>query len=362
MRGPVRIGAGALAEAVAQLFAAAGIAPAAAAMVAEDLVAADVEGVASHGVVLAPMYLERIQKGSVSRDSLGALVSDRQAALVIDAGNILGQLSARQAVGLAATRAAECGVAVVAVRNAFHFGTAGRYARMLAERGCIGIVMANTRPLMPPTGGTEAVTGNNPIAIAAPSAGAFPPGVDMALSAAAMGKIRNAAAAGGRIPTGWATDRDGVDTTDPQAAIAGMLLPAAGPKGFGLALMIDLLCGGLSGGGIGAQVRPLFGMLDQPYDSANLFMAIHVGHFGDPKAFAQRVAAAALAVSSIKPAPGVDQVFAPGERVHETRRRAGGHCELAQPTVLALTRSAADLGVDLSPLFQNAGEPEGALR
>src|SRR5438093_1430235 len=108
--------------------------------------------------------------------------------------------------GIPTTRARESGLAAVAVRNGFHFGTAGRYARMMAEQNCVGIVLSNTRPLMPAPGGAEAVVGNNPIAIALPSAGEFPVEADMALSATAMGKIRLAAAAGARIPEDWAGD------------------------------------------------------------------------------------------------------------------------------------------------------------
>ncbi|MEO5708098.1 MAG: Ldh family oxidoreductase [Alteraurantiacibacter sp.] len=341
----------ALARGVARMFAAAGIPASAAAVAAEDLVAADLEGVPSHGVMLVPMYLQRIRQGSVSCEEAGEVVSDRQGAIVIDGHNVLGQLTARQAVDLAASRAADLGIAAVAVRNAFHFGTAGRYARMLADRGCIGIVMCNTRPLMPPPGGAQPVTGNNPIAIAAPSAGPFASEVDMALSAAAMGKIRNAAAAGQSIPPGWATDSEGAPTTDPNAAIAGMLLPAAGPKGFGLACMIDLLCGGLSDGGIGSEVRPLFGMLDQPYGSANLFIALNVGHFTRSETFAGRAAAAAEAVSSARRAPGFDRIFAPGEMAHCARESAGGWCHLAAPTLAALRQEAALLGLDPADLF-----------
>jgi LDH2 family malate/lactate/ureidoglycolate dehydrogenase len=351
MADTVRVSADALVQGIARIFIAAGIAPGAAVIVAQDLVAADLEGVASHGVMLVPMYVERIRAGSVSRLTEGTIVSDRQTAVVIDAGNALGQLTARQAVELAATRATEFGMASVAVRNAFHFGAAGRYARMLAERGCIGMVMCNTRPLMPPTGGAEPVTGNNPLAIAAPGAGDFAPEVDMALSAAAMGKIRNAAATGLEIPLGWATDKSGADTTDPEAAIAGMLLPAAGPKGFGLAFIIDLLCGGLSGGGIGAQVRPLFSSLLQPYNSANLFIAIHVGHFTDPARFAERASAAAAAVSAVRRAPGVERVYAPGELAQAMRAKADGVCGLQAATAASLRKTALSLDVDLSGLF-----------
>ena len=154
---PVRVDAERLTSAVADIFTALGIAPAAARIVAQDLVLADLEGVGSHGVMLMPMYVERIQKGSVSKRSDGDVVSDNKAAIVIDAANTLGQLTAHQAVNLVSARAREFGMATVAVRNAFHFGTAGRYARLIAEHGCIGIVMSNTRPLMPAPGGLSLI-------------------------------------------------------------------------------------------------------------------------------------------------------------------------------------------------------------
>ncbi len=262
---PVRIDADRLTAVVADVFTALGVAAASARVVAEDLVSADLEGVGSHGVMLLPMYVERLQKGSVSKESAGAVVVDNRTSLVIDAHHVLGQLTAHQAVGLVTSRAHEYGMATVAVRNAFHFGTAGRYARLIASQGCVGIVMSNTRPLLPAPGGAEAITGNNPIAVAVPSSGPHPVEVDMALSATAMGKIRLAAAAGKPIPADWAMAADGSPTTDPNEAIKGMLAPAAGPKGFGLAFVIDLLCGGLSEGAIGAEVRPLYGDASQPY-------------------------------------------------------------------------------------------------
>jgi LDH2 family malate/lactate/ureidoglycolate dehydrogenase len=334
-----------LAAAVAGMLTAAGIRQEDAAVVAEDLVAADLEGVASHGVMLLPMYLARIAKGSVSRRSAGEVVSDRGCAIVIDAGNALGQLTARQAVALAVARAQEIGMASVAVRNGFHFGTAGRYARMMAAQDCVGIVLSNTRPLMPAPGGAEAVVGNNPIAIALPSAGAFPVEVDMALSATAMGKIRLAAAAGERIPRDWAIDSAGTPTTDPAAAIRGMLMPAAGAKGFGLAFVIDLICGGLSDGAVGAGVRPLYGDTAEPYRCAHFFLAIHAGHFLCGDRFAMRVRDEALRVSRSKRGGGVTRVYAPGELVAAAREQSGGMCRLDAQTVAGLVAAAADLGL-----------------
>jgi LDH2 family malate/lactate/ureidoglycolate dehydrogenase len=334
-----------LSAAVAAIFVAAGIRQEDAAIVAEDLVAADLEGVASHGVMLIPMYVERIAKGSVSRKSAGEVVSDRGCAIVVDADNALGQLTARQALKLAVARAQEIGMAAVAVRNGFHFGTAGRYARMMAAENCVGIVLSNTRPLMPAPGGAEAMVGNNPIAIALPSAGVFPVEVDMALSATAMGKIRLAAAAGESIPADWAIDSEGRPTTDPAAAIKGMLLPAAGPKGFGLAFVIDLLCGGLSDGSVGAGVRPLYGDPAQPYRCSHFFLAIHAGHFPVGDRFAERVRDEALRVSASKRGPGVARVYAPGELLAATRDKSGGVCRLDAQTVTSLIATATGVGL-----------------
>lgn len=342
-----------LVAAVSEIFVAVGIARSDAALVASDLVAADVEGVASHGIMLLPMYVDRILAGSVSKRSRGDIVSDRGGAVVIDAGDALGQLTARQAVELAAERAKKHGLSAVSIRNAFHFGAAGRYARMLADQGCVGVVMANTRPLMPAPGAAQALTGNNPIAIAAPSGGAFAPEVDMALSAVAMGKIRNAASAGQAIPEGWAADKSGAGTTDPKAAIEGMLLPAAGPKGYGLAFLVDLLCGGLSDGAIGAEVAPLYGDPARPYRCSSFVLAIDVGHFVDADSFKSRAKIEAERVSAAKRAPGIERVFAPGELAYVARSAAGERCRVTPNALSSLVDTAHKVGVDVSSHFSN---------
>jgi LDH2 family malate/lactate/ureidoglycolate dehydrogenase len=341
----VRIDAARLVSAVAHIFTALGVAAKDARVVAEDLVAADLEGVASHGVMLVPLYVDRLLQGSVSTRSSGEVVSDRGAAIVIDAANALGQLTAHQAAALAVRRAKEIGAAIVAIRNAFHFGTAGRYARLMAGQNCAGIVMSNTRPLMPAPGGAEAMVGNNPLAIALPTTGAHPVEVDMALSATAMGRIRLAASEGASIPDGWAVDAHGQPTTDPATAIKGMLLSAAGPKGFGLAFVIDLLCGGLSDGAVGAAVRPLYGDPALPYRCSQLFLAIDIGHFPATETFARCVQDQAEQVRRSKCAPGVERIYAPGELAQATRLANGGVCTLSRPTLDSLVSAAAKAGL-----------------
>lgn len=330
---------------VARLFAAAGVPERAATTVAEALVDADLEGQSSHGVMLVEMYLDRIRKGSVSLKQAGEIVSDRGATIVLNAHHALGHLTGDQSIKIAVERARRFGIGLVAVRHGFHFGTARRFALQAARDDCIGIVMCNTRPLMPAPGGAERVVGNNPVAIAVPSEGPVPIVLDMATSEAAMGKIRMAEKAGERIPDTWAVTADGSSTNDPAEAIAGMLLPASGPKGFGLAFLIDLLCGILSDGAMGGAVQPLYGDAAIPYDSSHLFIAIDIGHFGDRAKLRAAATAAAERIRAGKRAPGVARLFIPGEPEWTKREGAAGQVTLPPAVADTLLRLAKELGV-----------------
>jgi LDH2 family malate/lactate/ureidoglycolate dehydrogenase len=318
--------------------------------VAEAMVDADIEGLGSHGLMMLPMYLDRASAGSIDPRAGGRIVVDQGPRVVMDAENGFGHVTATAAATLAAERAEAHGLAAVAVRNAFHFGAAGRYARAMALRGCIGIVLANTRPLMPAPGGAERIVGNNPVAIAVP-AGAEPIVLDLALSAGAMGKIRLADSKGEAIPGDWATDAAGVPTTNAAEAITGMLLPTGGAKGFGLAVMVDLLVGGLSSGAIGDEVRPLFGDLSQPYGSANLFLAIKVDGFRPLAEFEAAAGAFADKVRGSRLAPGASPARMPGDRAVAAHRSFSGTLALPAATLGGLRKSAERLGVALPAAF-----------
>lgn len=345
-----------LATFVADLFAAAGVPRRSAATVADGLVDADLEGLHSHGVMLVDMYVERLRQGSVATREAAAVVSERDGAVVLDAGHALGQLTGQQAMAIAIEKAKQFAAGIVSVRHGFHFGTAGRYAQQAANADCVGIAMCNTRPLMPAPGGGERVVGNNPIAIAIPSAGDIPIVLDMATSEAAMGKIRMAEKAGESIPATWAVTAAGAPTTSPTEAIAGMLLPAGGAKGFGLSFMIDMLCGLLSQGASGAAVRPLYGDFAVPYDCSHLFIAIDVAHFGDVGRFRQHAAAAAEHIRAGTRAPGVAQVCTPGEPEWRRRQRAAGHVTVEPPVVAMLRRYARELGIGTGPLDETTND------
>lgn len=320
----VGIHAGSLADAVGAIFRAAGADSGRAATVAESLVDADLEGVASHGVMLVPMYVERIRAGSVDPTADPEVVIDDDGVAVIDAGHGFGQITGDEAMRLAVEKAHRFGLGLVTARNGFHFGMARRFALQASRAGCVGIVSCNTRPLMPAPGGAERMVGNNPIAIAMPSSGEVPVVLDIALSEAAMGKIRMANAVGRDIPDSWATNSDGTPTTDPAAAIDGMLLPTGGHKGFGLAFMFDLLAGVLSSGAWGERVNPLYGDPAVPYGASHLFLAIHVGHFRDPGEAGAEVEAAAERIRRSRPAEGTNRMYSPGQPEWERRKRAGG--------------------------------------
>lgn len=341
----VKVDTSELLRLVEELFVALGAPKVDAHLLADSLVTADLEGVASHGVMLIPMYVQRVKTGSVSLTATPLVVEDHGGLVVMTAANALGQVSSQKAVDLAVTRARLHGVSVVTVRDGFHFGAAAYWTRQFAQLGMIGFALSNTRPLMPAPGGAERIVGNNPLSIAFPAEPDAPLVVDMATSASAMGKIRVAASQGHPIPQGWATNADGQPTTSAQAAIDGMLLPAAGPKGFGLAVAIDLLCGALSGGGVGAAVRPLYANLDQSYNCSHTFIAIDAARVGGGEGIATTVATFAQDVRSSRRAPGNDRVYAPGDLERARKASCGSTCALSANLPEQLNALAEEVGI-----------------
>ncbi|WP_166345666.1 Ldh family oxidoreductase [Phytoactinopolyspora limicola] len=333
--------------AITRIFRSEGFSAKAAGLVATSLVQAELTGVASHGAMLVPMYVDRLRAGSVSRHENAEVVHRHGAVTVLDGRHALGQLTGHQAMRLAVDAAKEHGVGVSVVRHAFHFGRAATYGELAAEHGCLGIAMSNTRPLMPAVGGAEPVVGNNPLAVVAPTPDG-PISLDMALSEAALGKIRLAEAAGTSIPDTWATDKDGNPTTTAAAAVGGMLLPTGGPKGFGLALMIDVLTGVLSGGAFGDGVKGLYADVSVPNDCAHFFLALDVAAFGDPDSFAARIEALAAFVLGSRTRPGVDAVMLPGQREREeAQRRLADGIWLPGSVVSGLRSAAENVGTTL---------------
>jgi LDH2 family malate/lactate/ureidoglycolate dehydrogenase len=349
----VHVPAAWLTDVVAGLFATAGLSQASARTIAGSLVEADMRGIPSHGVMLVPMYLDRLEAGTISAHDEAVVVVDAGAVAVLDGGHALGQLTGDQAMALAIEKARHHGVGAVVVRRAFHFGGAFRYVMQAADAGCIGVAAANTRPLMPAPGGAEAVVGNNPLAVGVPTAG-DPIVLDIALSEVALGKIRLAEQEGRKIPSTWATDANGEPTTDPAAAIAGLLLPSGMHKGYGLALIVDVLTGVLSGGAFGSDVKGLYADVSVPNDCAHFFLALDVGAFASIEEFQERVGALGDAVTGSTRAPGVDRLYLPGQIEAERHAEAAANGIELDASVLEALRNASGGDLPRPPTMERA--------
>lgn len=309
----IRISLAVLEDITARIFSKLGFSPTASYTIAQSLVNADLRGVHSHGVMLVPIYVERIQRGLVGHHEVGEVVIDKDVVVVLDGHHGMGQLIGQQAMHLAIEKAKNYGIGAVGVYHSHHFGAAAFYALMAVKAECIGIATSNSTPLMPAPGGAQAVVGTTPIAIAVPAGYEQPLVLDMALSQVAQGKIRYAARAHQPIPPNWATDDRGVPTTDPETALKGFLLPVGGPKGFGLALMVDVLSGILLGGAWGPRVRSIYRDLENSNDCGHFFIAIHIPHFGTANTFAREVETMIQTIQESRRAPGTERLFVPGE-------------------------------------------------
>src|SRR5437867_11187422 len=218
------------------------------------LQAADLRGIDSHGVARLHTYFDMLQIGRIDPKPNVTIVRESPSTATVDGGNGLGLVVGPKANAIAMEKALAVGSGWVSVRNTNHYGIAGYYVLEALKRDLIGWSMANTTPSVTPLWGAERMLGTNPIAIAFPGREEPPIVIDMATSAAAYGKIEIAKRAGKPIPLGWAIDRQGAPTTDPNAMIdGGAQVPlgstrdGGGHKGDGLAVVVDVLSAVLSG-------------------------------------------------------------------------------------------------------------------
>lgn len=216
-------------------------------IIAECYATADLYGVSSHGVAILPSHIKRIQKGGYNLNPKIHVEKSSSSFAVINSDNAIGPISAsfctKKAIDLATTQ----GIGVVFTHHANTYGPAFIYALMMAEKGLIGITCCNSPSAMPAPNGKEKLLGTNPLAIVTPTKSDTPIIYDIATSIVAKSKINQIRIAEGTIPEGWALDKNGNPTTDPTSAIEGLVLPMSGFKGYGLAMMIDILAGVLSG-------------------------------------------------------------------------------------------------------------------
>lgn len=295
----------------AQLLEAHGLTVADARLLSDSLVESNLRGIDSHGVARLQHYLKRIQGGSIEPRPDIAFAPLGPAAGRLDGGHGMGQIAMSRAADEAIALARDSGAGWVSVCNSSHCGALSYFGLQIAQAGMIGLVFTHVDPMVLPHGASEPFCGTNPICITMPGRGGRDICLDMATSVTPWNSIANAAQEGVSIPTGWAVDGAGNDTTDPDVVSA--LYPVAGYKGAGLGLVIDVLCAMLSGAPIGPDIPKMYGDYTERRRLGGLVGAIDIKRFVEVEAFRDRVEQLLARWGQVRPAHPGGRVLFPGE-------------------------------------------------
>ncbi|HEV7439825.1 MAG TPA: Ldh family oxidoreductase [Methylobacterium sp.] len=288
--------------------------PAAAASVARALVGAEADGLKGHGLARVAPYAAQVRAGKVVGDAEISVERPRPGVLAIDAAHGFAYPALDAAVARLPAIARQQRIAAAAIRRSHHCGAAGRPVEALADERLVAHLFANTPAAMAPWGGAKPVFGTNPLAFACPLPGRPPIVVDLALSKVARANIVGARSRGETLPEGWALDAEGRPTTDPDAALKGTMVPLGDTKGTALALMVEILAAGLTGGRFAAEASSFLDAEGDPPGTGQLLIAIDADVFD--AAAPERFAALAAMIE------GQDGARLPGARRLALRARA----------------------------------------
>jgi len=342
MTAEVRLPADELERWTRDLLVSAGLERDAATTVAASLIETSLRGIDSHGVARVPIYCARLRAGGINPRPRPRIVREDGAVALIDGDTGPGQVAGVMAMSVAIRLARQLGVGATFVRRSSHYGAAGYYAMQAARAGLVGVSTTNAELLVVPFGGATPALGTNPIAVAAPlpDGGVFC--LDMATSQVAMNRIFNARDEGRPIPEGWGVDTEGRGTTDATRAVAGV--PLGGYKGYGLAIVVELLSAVLSGAGVARDAGVLYGADAEPQDIGHFQLALDPERLVGREAAAASLAGLLQSLKQIAPAPEHDEVLVPGEpeeRAETARRRDG------VPLTGVLAHTLAELSAEL---------------
>lgn len=330
---------------VLQVLAKCGVAQEDAEITAEVLVTTDTWGVFTHGTKALYAYSRRLRANGLKPRGRPRVQKEGPAWALVDGDSSLGMVTGVFSMKLAMAKAAAAGVAFVVVRNSCHFGAAGYYASLAAAEGQIGIAVSNDVPSVAAPGSLGPVLGSNPFAFASPSGQAGDLVLDIATAAVAGGKVAAAAAEGKSVPNTWLIDSEGNPTGDPTLFLQqkAALAPMAGHKGYGLALMIEILSGVLSGSAlrdrVGIWMREPLG---RPTDHSHAFLAINPNVFLGAGVFSTRQDGLFQGIRGLPAAQGFDHVKIPGEIEQGNRKKALAEGIQFPAEVLQLLRVAAE--------------------
>ena len=296
-----------------QSFVACGLSKENSEWVTDTLIRSELRGIGSHGIVRLPFYCKRLTDKGTNPNPNVRVEAERPSMILANGDNGLGQIVSIKTMEMVIERARSQGVCFAGVRNSCHFGMSAYYPMMALKEGMIGLAGSNTAPVMAPWGGGKSAIGNNPLAIAVPTGKEYPLIVDMAMSVVSGGKVRLEAVKGTKIPKDWILDGQGRLTDNPADLMPdGTLLPL-GYKGFGLAIMIEVLSGVLTRSSILNEIPLWFEKTSVPVNLGHFFMALDIGAFMPVEAFKKRVDQMIDELKSSPPMKGSSGIFMPGE-------------------------------------------------
>lgn len=341
----VRVDAEGVRKILIKIFAADGILADNAAVVADNLITADLRGVSSHGVARIKSYLQRAKKENWNPDPQFRF-TEHGAVCLLDGddgfGSMVGTAGMKKAIELAKVH----GIGMCEVKKSAHYGMASYYALMAAKEGLIGFSCTNGVSNLAHFGSMEGMLGTNPFSVAVP-AEEFPLVLDVACSVTARGNISNAKREGKDIPLGWAIDAEGNPTTDAAKALVGAVLPFAGHKGSGIAIMVDIMCGILNSGVTSKHVRE--DTTTGP-NVGHMMIAIDPEAFMTKEEFKERLEKYKKELANAKKAPGVEKIYLPGEIEAEKEgfNKENG-IKMGNGAFKELCEACAEYGIDENP-------------
>jgi LDH2 family malate/lactate/ureidoglycolate dehydrogenase len=332
------------------LLEAAGLPPEGAALVAEVQLESSLRGQPTHNLGDLPRYVRRLRAGVLNGDPDLRFVRRTDSFALLDGDNGPGQWVACVAMETALDMAGRTGRALVAVRRSNHLGAIGHYAWLAAQRGMIGLCTSNGPLILAPTGGVTPSLGNNPIAVGIPLPGRPPLLLDMALSTAPRGRIGKHVAEGRPLPEGWILDRRGRPSTRLEDLVAGLGVPIGAHKGYGLALVMEILAGVMTGAGFGSDHRRRERHdAGSPSDIGHLFAVLDPGQLMPGPERDERLARLIAEIKASERAPGVDEIWLPGEQELIARERSLREgVTLSASAYRALRRCAGELGLNVN--------------
>jgi L-2-hydroxycarboxylate dehydrogenase (NAD+) len=335
----------------------------------EVLIESDLRGIESHGIGRFKMYVDRMKEGILSPVCKESIIKETDNTAVIDGGDSLGHVIAYHAMQLAIDKAKKHNIGMVSVRNSTHFGITGFYPTMAAKNNMVGFAFSNARPSVAPTFGVEPIIGTNPISFGAPSDEKYPFLLDIATSTTQRGKIEVYAREDKETPKGLTIDIQGNEPTDSKALLdmfvkgTASLLPLGGAgeelgghKGYGLGVMVEILCAAFAGGSFGKALSGFEEGQPSPHKLGHFFAAINIESFVPVNVFKAITGSIMREIRTSAKVPGMERIYLAGEKefeMIEKRTKEGVPINKALQNIMIKLRTDLRLGKYSIPFFSD---------